>query len=493
MFVGFGVVEEGDAPYAFGETGAPTGGDLGLYVYDEDLGIIVNPDGGVVADPGVTVGDPGSPADETPTPSDPGPTPVPDPGPPPPPDPCAPGLAACAAGSVETDTQSCGACGSQSRTRVCTEACQLGAWSDFGDCGGQGECSPGQVETDTATCNANSCGQKTRTRSCSEGCTWGGWSDFGVCEGGMVEADASPDSPVVQRFDLGTMSCGQCGAECAPDAGPTEDGVKKYKCLCQAEFMAINYPSPHLVALGAETYRKVLWAQGNFAVVYVNEFISGYKKGGNPEAQGAAMADAIFAQEQADWPSLVPSWFLVNEISASLWPADSDYRDYVVAVAKQLKNVHGRKVVIFSPFATPGNAWPQWASLAAVAFVGAESYAGTTGKQINASGNSVAYVKGEYQATLDAYAKVGVAKNRVFITEHYGNTDTTVNGGAACTFGRCGVGKAGWLNAIEARGEALKALGLSGVVTYGWDGNAMQDTSATRIEFVQKYAATILP
>ncbi len=439
-------------------------------------------------DPGTPPGDPGTPPGDTGTP------PV-DIAKPPPVDAGSacdkPG--ACTVESSESQSQGCDKCGTQKRYRSCLGGCVWGGWSDWGGCEGQGPCAPNEVATETAPCNANGCGTKSQTQTCNGSCQWGGWSGYGACVGGLPEAETTPSVTAVFRVDVATMSCSACGWACPPDAGPVDDGVKKYSCLCQAEFDALNYGKTHFMALGTESWRKAVWAKNNIAAVYVDAFIGGYKAGGDATAMGNAEADAIFANAQKNFPSSVPKWFVLNEISAGTWPANATYRDYVVALAKRLKNVHGREVIILSPFDSPGNSWPQWAALAAVAYVGAESYQGTDGKSINASGNSVSYVKGEYQATVDAYVKVGVPKDRLFLMEHYGSTAVTLSDGKACTFGRCGVSKAGWLNAITTRGKAMQGLGIKGVMSYGWAGNAMMDDSATRLEFIGAYAAQNVP
>jgi hypothetical protein len=293
---------------------------------------------------------------------------------------------------------------------------------------------------------------------------------------GLPEAQSSPSGSFAWRFDVATLDCSTCGQSC--DAADTS-------CLCLDEWQHLNYSSQtHLLALGAERMRPAVWAQGNYAAVYLDDFDWSWTT-----TTGAARADEIIASESADWPSLLPTWFLVNEISPSQWPANSAYRDFVVEFAARLHDHHNRRVVMFAPFPAPGNAWSQWPELAAKAYVGAESYGGTTGKAVNASGNSVAYCEGEYQKTIDAYASVGVPLDRLFLVEHFGNSvdDGTNN------WGRLGVSAAGWKNAIVARSTAARNLGFAGFVSYGWAQNGMQESSANRIDFEDTYAAQVLP
>ena len=90
----------------------------------------------------------------------------------------------------ETQSKACGSkCGTQKRT--CNASCTWGAW---GDCSGQGACSPGAV--DSKACG--DCGSQKRT--CSNQCGWGGWSG---CTG---EGPCAPGASQVQ-------ACGMCGEQ----------------------------------------------------------------------------------------------------------------------------------------------------------------------------------------------------------------------------------------------------------------------------------------
>ena len=85
----------------------------------------------------------------------------------------------CVAGS--TGTESCGKCGT--RTRTCSTA---GAWSTFGACGSEGVCTPGEVSTESGTCT----GKDVRTRTCTSSCAWGAWTC--VPPKGWVDIASSP-------------------------------------------------------------------------------------------------------------------------------------------------------------------------------------------------------------------------------------------------------------------------------------------------------------
>jgi hypothetical protein len=78
---------------------------------------------------------------------------------------------ACVNGT--TDTQSCGNCGTMTRT------CSGGQWQAFGACGGQGECAPGATDTTSCGSSIGACMPGTATRTCSATCSW----SAGACGG----------------------------------------------------------------------------------------------------------------------------------------------------------------------------------------------------------------------------------------------------------------------------------------------------------------------
>ena len=114
---------------------------------------------------------------------------------------------ACRIGAVDTDAQGCGSCGTQTRNRTCTAACDWGPWGSWGSCGGEGVCAPGETQTQTQTVGCGSCGSQSqkRTRTCTGSCdwgSWGSWSNVGSCAGQGV---CSPGSTGAQ------VACGPCG------------------------------------------------------------------------------------------------------------------------------------------------------------------------------------------------------------------------------------------------------------------------------------------
>ena len=118
--------------------------------------------------------------------------------------PCSPGA---------SENQGCGKCGT--KTRNCSNQC---AWSSWGTCNGQGDCSPGQSD-------AQACGKcGTKTRNCSNQCVWSSW---GACNGqGPCSSGQNGSSQACGNCGTKTQTCsnscqwewGQCDGEgpCAP-------------------------------------------------------------------------------------------------------------------------------------------------------------------------------------------------------------------------------------------------------------------------------------
>ncbi len=124
----------------------------------------------------------------------------------------------------ETQTESCGNCGSRSRS--CQPDCQWGGWSS---CGGQGPCSPGQQQS-------QSCGQcAEQDRTCGGNCQWGNWGschEVGDCDPGETQSGGCGNCGTHQRScqsDCYWGSWGSCTGqgECSPGS---EDAVACGDC-----------------------------------------------------------------------------------------------------------------------------------------------------------------------------------------------------------------------------------------------------------------------
>ncbi|MCC6665507.1 MAG: hypothetical protein IT375_17270 [Polyangiaceae bacterium] len=286
---------------------------------------------------------------------------------------------------------------------------------------------------------------------------------------GGCPTNGPPPGPAVKRFDVATLNCGSSGA-----CTGSED-----KCFCPPDFDALNVSPAHFMGVASDAHKAKIWGAGNFQAAYVDDLNTNWQAG------GAARAAAIIQSAQAGFPCGVPEYFILNEISAGQWPDNASYRQFVIDVAKALKNTHGKTPIVASPFPNPGSNDASWAELAKYALIGAEVY--LSGKEINANGNSVAWCQAQYQAAITAYANRGVTKDRLYLFEHFANTDASVG------WGRAGVSEAGWTNAISARSKAIKNLSFAGFISYGWAGNAMHVPEAQRLGFMKLYTQQALP
>lgn len=267
---------------------------------------------------------------------------------------------------------------------------------------------------------------------------------------------------------MATLNCGSAGV-CSPTGG---------KCFCPPDFDGLNALGGHLMTVATDKHKAKIWAAGNQQAVYVDDLNV------NVAAGGAARASAALAKAAVDFPCGVPSWFVVNEISAGQWPASASYRQFVIDFAKALAD-KGKKVIVAAPFATPGANAASWTELGKHAFVGVENY--LSGAEVNASGNSVTWCQARYQESIDAYGKLGVPKSRLVLFEHFGNT------GPGVEWGRGGVSVAGWHNAVKARSQAIQKLGFAGFASYGWGNNDMAATNEERLAFMKTYTSAMLP
>lgn len=297
-------------------------------------------------------------------------------------------------------------------------------------------------------------------------------SDGGADES-VLDRDDAVSSNVPLRFDLATLDC---ASDDPSETCPANDD----KCLCAPEVDALNYASPHFVAVGTDRNKAAINAAGNYQAAYINSLNSGWQG-----KSGAAWADDLMGKLGASFPKGIPKWLFFNEISAGLWPDNQSYRTFVVDVAARLNGVHHKKVIIAAPFAHPGKNAASWTALSKSAYVAAEVY--LTGAAVNASGNSASWCEAQYRASKDAYTRLGVPEDRLMLVEHFGNT---VKGVA---WGRAGVGDAGWRNAIHARAEGARRVGFAGFLSYSWGSNQMHDTEADRLSYIDAYADEVLP
>lgn len=279
-----------------------------------------------------------------------------------------------------------------------------------------------------------------------------------------------PPPQLALKFDVATFQCAEGIVSCDADVD---------KCWCQNLFDALDVGPPHYMAMGSDDHRNEILGAGNELAVYVDDLNTNWMDGAEARA-----ADVI-ADAEANFQCGVPTWFVLNEISAGTWPGNASYRQFVVDFATEMDLVWGKNVLIASPFSAPGANAASWAALAEHAWIGVESY--LSGQEINATGNQVVWCEQQYQTSKDAYTSKGVPEDRLVLFEHFGGTLTDTG------WGRSGVSDAGWINAIEARSAAAASVGFAGFASYAWSSNLIHEDEAARISFIDTYVAQPLP
>jgi hypothetical protein len=131
----------------------------------------------------------------------------------------------CSPGQTQSQSQACGNCGNQTRTRSCTNGCTWGAWGSYGTCGGQGVCAAGQTQSQ----GCGNCGSQTRT--CNGSCQWGGFSGCsgsGPCSPGQTTGCGDSSAPCSVQTCGGNCQWGGCGLK--PGAQCEWKSGNKYQC-----------------------------------------------------------------------------------------------------------------------------------------------------------------------------------------------------------------------------------------------------------------------
>jgi len=294
------------------------------------------------------------------------------------------------------------------------------------------------------------------------------------------------------RFDVVSINDGADAA--CPWNYRDADGQPR--CVSNAEWRALNYATPHFVVMGSDDHKADIEAAGNHLALYFNDLNDGWGQ----SASGAGAAENAWSWANEHFSGAPPTWFVVNEVSRSGWEGETGdaggarYRAYVVDFVTHLANDHHRKVILCTPYVTPatGSAGSKaaaqaasWRSIAKVAVIAAE---------VQMTGAAVAADPGSAQAslarTIAAYAAVGIdTHEQLMIVDNFSNTKP---GGE---YGRAGASATAWETAIGVRARAFEALTheLRGYLSYGWAGNEMGSTSATRVAFETRYAAQKLP
>src|SRR5262249_4185904 len=237
------------------------------------------------------------------------------------------------------------------------------------------------------------------------------------------------------RFDIGTFCC-PCFI--------TDH-------FCDDQFSVLNRVSDggHYLAMGTDWRRADVEGNGNQLAYYYNTLNVGWT-----QMSGQAKADQIWNPASSNFPGGIPRYFILNEISAGLWPNNPEYRAWVHDVVHSLKNDRGVDAILASPFERPGRNDSDWQAVSEDAFIAAETY--LSGGEIRDAGFSVDWCRERYERSKWAYLNRGVPESKLMLIEHFGQT-TEQSG-----WGRAGVSFEDWDTAIIVRSMAAQQVGFVG-------------------------------
>jgi hypothetical protein len=277
-------------------------------------------------------------------------------------------------------------------------------------------------------------------------------------------AVAIPD----MRFDVVTFCCDCTGS-----------------LLCQTQFDHLNFPSAngHYIAMGTDTYRTNLLANGNLLAIYYNNFDSDYDTNVTAAQEASAINQYSLANFTSTGPR--PTWLVLNEISSGNWPGNQTYRTWVENVVQTLATNYGYSVIVYSPFPNPGANAPDWQAVSSNGYIAVENY--LSGQAIAAEDFSVGWCQDAYESSIIAYNALGVSASRLILGEHFGQTLTNTG------YGRSGVSSNNWDSAINVRSQAALNDGFVGFIGYDWGNDAMDVSEDDMVHYEDTYASNPLP
>lgn len=276
---------------------------------------------------------------------------------------------------------------------------------------------------------------------------------------------------LVNRFDIETFNC--------PGA------VSNH--FCDPQFDVLNWPATngHYLVMGSDAHRAQITARGNELAIYYNVFNEGFDKKMTAAEKAASIEQ--YAQKNFTKTGPRPQWIILNEISPGRWPTNDAYRQWAVEVVSTLKNQYKFSVVLCSPFDRPAAHGEDWQAVAASAVIGIECY--LSGKAVKAHNFSPEWCEMQYRISKEKYAHLGVPASRLFLIEHFANTEDAKDR----PWGRQGVSPADWDKAIAVRSAALHRVGFAGFISYCWSKNRMKVPDDELIHYEKTYQAQVLP
>jgi autotransporter-associated beta strand protein len=253
----------------------------------------------------------------------------------------------------------------------------------------------------------------------------------------------------------------------------------------QAQFNVLNYPSinGNYMMTSTDGHRSEMTANNNNLAEFYNWLQQRYDA--HTTKDGSVSADEIDAyvvtNSTNNGPK--PNWIILNEISTSLWPSNSTYRQWVVDVASKLHDTYGYNVVTYTTFANPSNNASYWQALAAKSYIAIENY--LSGEEVWRNGTDDAsrraWAQAQYDWSQTAYGNLGVSASRLFLSEEFANTNS------GTVWGRAGLSATDWDKVIQLRQEAIYNADYAGFLAYAWGSNDMGITEAEQIQHEYYY------
>jgi autotransporter-associated beta strand protein len=258
----------------------------------------------------------------------------------------------------------------------------------------------------------------------------------------------------------------------------------------QAQFNVLNYASinGNYMNTSTDTHRPEMTANNNALAEFYNFLQDRYNEQATKD--GFAAADKIDAYTVANSThnGPKPNWIVLNEMSTGLWPSSATYRQWVIDVATKLHDTYGYNVVTYTTFAgAPGNG-ADFKALAAKSYIGVENY--LSGKEIMNHGTDyasrVAWAQAQYEWSQTVYSNLGISQDRLFLGEHFGNTDSTAG------WGRGGISASDWDTVIQIRQDAIYNANYAGFLAYGWGANGMGASEAEQLQHEYYYRSRLV-
>jgi hypothetical protein len=254
--------------------------------------------------------------------------------------------------------------------------------------------------------------------------------------------------------------------------------------MCQDQFDILNWTGTngHYIAMGSDVHRLEVEGKGNVLAAYYNDINTGWNT-----RTGSKGADLIhtYVNDRFTSHGSPPAWLVLNEISASQWPQNASYRTYLHDMMHKLRNTYGYEIILCSPFPNPGYHNSDWQAISENAYIGIEQY--LSGEEILNNGSAVSWCQNQYQGSKKSYINRGISASRLFLVEHFGQT---LSGTA---WGRAGVSREAWDNAIKVRSQAACNVGFAGFVSYAWAKNKMEASDDDLKHFEDTYRRQPLP